>query len=116
MSYISQSENNSPWNHAFTDIKKTNLSILIVGIKEPTTVQQVLEDISSQKLTGKCNRVHVITNRRYEDTIKKISKKIDAYSIKSDTYRPLGEIISLYTKHPTPDHIGDVVNIPLISE
>ena len=61
MSYISQSENNSPCNHAFPDRNRINVCILVIGIKEPTSAHQFLESISSQKLTGKCNRVHVIT-------------------------------------------------------
>ena len=33
MSYISQSENNIPWNHAFLDINRANVWILIIGRK-----------------------------------------------------------------------------------
>ena len=47
MSYISQSTNNSPWNHEFTAINRTNFWIIRIVRKEPTTVQQVLESISS---------------------------------------------------------------------
>ena len=43
MSYISQSLNNIPWNNAFPDINSTNVWILRIGIKEPTSVQQVLK-------------------------------------------------------------------------
>ena len=39
MSYISQSENNSPWNHACPAINRTNVWILIIGRKEPTAFQ-----------------------------------------------------------------------------
>ena len=38
MSYISQSTKNISWNHAFTARNSTNLLILSIGIKEPTTV------------------------------------------------------------------------------
>ena len=33
MSYISQSTNKRPWNHALTDRNRTNVWILIIGIK-----------------------------------------------------------------------------------
>ena len=33
MSYISQSKNNIPWNHAFTDRNSTNVWILGISIK-----------------------------------------------------------------------------------
>ena len=42
ISYISQSENKSPWNHAFPYIKSTNEWILSISRKEPTKFQQVL--------------------------------------------------------------------------
>ena len=47
-----------------------NVWILIIGRKDPTSVQQVLEAISSKKLTGKYNRVHVITALRDKDIIR----------------------------------------------
>ena len=53
ISYISQSENNSQWNHAFPARNSTNVCILGIGIKELTSVQQVLEAISSQQFAGK---------------------------------------------------------------
>ena len=45
ISYTSQSTNNSPCNHCFPAINSTNVWILIVGIKEPTTFHRVVEDI-----------------------------------------------------------------------
>ena len=69
MLYISRSENNSPWNHAFPDINRENVWILIIGRKEQKSSHQVLESISSQQRTGKCNRAHVITARRDKDII-----------------------------------------------
>ena len=42
MSYISQSKNNIPWNHDIPAINRTNLFILIIGIKEPITFQNNL--------------------------------------------------------------------------
>ena len=53
ISYISQSENNSQWNHAFPARNSTNVCILGIGIKELASVQQVLEAISSQQFAGK---------------------------------------------------------------
>ena len=41
MSYISQSENNIPYNHELSDRNITTLWILSIVRKEPTTVQQV---------------------------------------------------------------------------
>ena len=67
MSYISQSAENIPQNHAFTARKTTSLWIFRIGIKEPATVKKVLEDISSQQITGKFNRVHVNTPHIYKN-------------------------------------------------
>ena len=39
MSYISQTENNSPWNHACPARNRTNFWILSIGRKEPTSFQ-----------------------------------------------------------------------------
>ena len=71
MSYISQSTDNIPWNHAFPERNRNNVFILRIGIKEPTKAQQVLEATSSQQLTGKFNRVHVIKSRRYKNMTRK---------------------------------------------
>ena len=60
---------NSPWNHDFTERKNTNAWILSIGRKEPTSVQQVIEAISGQQLTGKFNRVHVITDRKDKNIV-----------------------------------------------
>ena len=38
MSYISQSENNSLWNHAFTDRNRNNVWILVIARKEPNII------------------------------------------------------------------------------
>ena len=53
MSYISHPTNNSPCNHYLPERNSTNVWILSIGRKEPTSVQQVLEAILSQQLTGK---------------------------------------------------------------
>ena len=60
ISYISQSTNNIPWNHYFPARNRINVCILIIEIKYPTTVQQFMEAILSQHLTGKYRRVDVI--------------------------------------------------------
>ena len=44
MSYISQLENKIPWNHELPARNRANFWILGIGIKEPTTVQQFLND------------------------------------------------------------------------
>ena len=75
MSYISQSTNNSPWNDKFPDRNRTNVWILSIGIKKPTTVKQVFETISIQQLTGKCNRVHFITSRRDNNIVRTKSSR-----------------------------------------
>ena len=67
VSYIPQSTNNIPWNHAFPARNKTHFFMIRIGRKEPTTVQKVLESILSQKITGKYNIVNVITARRDKD-------------------------------------------------
>ena len=51
--YISQSENNSPWNHVFPSRNRTNVWILRIGRKESTSESQFIEAISSNQLTGK---------------------------------------------------------------
>ena len=42
---------------------ETNVWIIGIRIKYPTTVQQVMKYVSSQQITGKCNKFHVITDR-----------------------------------------------------
>ena len=61
MSYITQSTNKIPCNNAFTYVTRTNVIILSIGRKEPTTVQQVLESMLIHKLTVKFKSVHFIT-------------------------------------------------------
>ena len=68
--YISQSTDNSPWNCASHVRNKISVWIFSIGIKEPTTLQQVMEAISSQQLGGKCNKIQVITARRYRNTVR----------------------------------------------
>ena len=114
MSYISQSENKIPWNHVFPARNRTNVCILIIVRKEPATAQQFIKSIPSQKLTGKCNRVHVITTRRDKDiTGTNIQEKRCILNQIRHVHTIVNKLIGLPTKTPTPDHIGDVVNILL---
>ena len=70
MSYISQSTKNIPYNHAFPDRNMNNFCILSIGRKKPTTIQFVLDSRSSQQLTGKFKKVHLIKARRDKDIIR----------------------------------------------
>ena len=47
VSYIYQSNNNRPWNKTFPARIRTNVWILIIVIKETTTLQQATETIQS---------------------------------------------------------------------
>ena len=64
MTFITQPNKNIPRNGAFFARKITNVRIPSIGRKHPTTVKQVMEDVSSQQLTGRCNKVRVITSCR----------------------------------------------------
>ena len=117
MSYISQSCNNILWNHAFPDRNRTNVWILSIGRREPTTVQQFLEAISIQKLKEKCNRVHVITARRDKDIIKNnLQENVWIFNLIRHIQNIGNNLIIIPTKTPTPYHIRNVVKSPLISE
>ena len=117
MSYISQLKKNSPRNHFFPSRNTTNFWILGIGRKEPTTFHFVLESISSQQLIGKCNRVHVITFRRYKDIIRtNLQGNICTFNQIRHIHYIEEKLSSLRTKLPTPYHIGDVVKKFLRSE
>ena len=117
MSYISQSTNNISWNHALPARNRTNFWILRIGRKEPRTVQQVLGAISSQQLTGKWNKVHVITSRRDKNIVITNLQVNRCIFNKIRHIQTIGnKLISLPKKLPTPDHIGDVVKISLRSD
>ena len=117
MSYISQSDINSSWNHEFPARNRTNVWILSIGTKEPKTVQQCLEAISSQKLIGKCNRVNAINACRYKDIIRNnLQENIFILNQIKHINEIGNKLISLPKKHPTPDYIGDLLNSPLVSE
>ena len=60
----SHSTNIIPCNHTLSPRNRPNVWILIIGRKDPTTVPQVMEVISSQHITGRFIRIHVITSRR----------------------------------------------------
>ena len=70
ISYISQLTNNSPCNYALPARNRANVCILVIRIKEPTTVQQVLEAVSIKQLTGKCNMVYVNTSLRDKNIVR----------------------------------------------
>ena len=91
--------------------------IFSIFIKEPRTVQQVLEATSSQKRTGKRNKVHVITSRRDNNiVIKNLQENRSTFNQIRHIEETGNKLISPPIKSPTPDHIGDVVKIPLISD
>ena len=114
MPYISQSTNNIPGNHLFPDRNRTNVWILGIGRKEATAVQQVLEAISSHQLTGKWNIVHVITVRREKDIVRTNLQENRCIFNQIRYIQFIGnKLISRPKKSPTPDHIGDLVKIPL---
>ena len=60
MTYVTQSNNNNPLDIDLPARKRANAWILCIVRKDPTTVQQVVEDVSSQQLTEKYNKFHVI--------------------------------------------------------
>ena len=70
ITYIPQSNRNIPWNRALHSRQRTNFWILSIWIKETTTVKQVMEVVSSQQLTVKFNKVHVIIARIYKGMLK----------------------------------------------
>ena len=82
MHYVSQSTNTSPWDREFTAGNIPNVSIVSIVRKNPTALQQVMEDKPSQQFTGICNRVHVIKSQRDKNVLRKRSKKIDPSSVK----------------------------------
>ena len=114
ISYISQSENNIPWYHKFPYRKSDTVWFLSIDRKDSTTVQQFLESISCHKLTGKCNKVHVITAHRDKDIIRTNLQESRCIFNQIRHIQAVGnKRIILPTKHTTPDNIGDVGNSPL---
>ena len=66
---------------------------------------------------SKCNRVHVITARRDKGIIRTNIQVNRCILIQIIHIQEIGnKLISIPTKPSTPDHIGDVVKIPLRSE
>ena len=117
MLYISQSTKNRLRNRDFTAQNRTNVWVVITCIKEPETTQQVLEAISSQKPTGKCNRFNVITSCRDKNIAIKIFRKIYIYIQLNQKSQVIGnKIISIPSKHTTIYNIGDVYKISLGSD
>ena len=77
-------------------------------------VQQIVEAISSQQLTRKCNKFRVIPSCRDKNiSITNIQENRSIFN-QIRQIQEIGEkLISLPTKPSAPDHIGDVFNIPL---
>ena len=76
MTYISQSNNNSKCNRSLPSRQRPNVCIIIIGRKEPTKVQQVMEAVSSQQLMGKYNMGHIITPGIDKSILRKTSNKM----------------------------------------
>ena len=90
---------------------------LSIGRKKPTSVQNFLEDILSQKLTETFNRVHVITARRDKDIIRTNLQENRCIFNQIRHIQDMGKkLLNLPKKHPTLYHIGYVVNTPIRSE
>ena len=68
--YIYQSNNNIPWNRDLPKRQRTTVWIINIGRKYPTTVQHVIEAVSSQQLLVKCNKFYVITSHRNKSSLK----------------------------------------------
>ena len=72
-----------------------------------------MDDISIQKLTGKYNRIHVITVRRDNNIVQtNLQENISIFN-KIRHIQAIGNRkIRFSEKLLTPDHIGDVVMSP----
>ena len=117
MPYISKPENNITWNHEFPSRNRKFFWILSIGIKEPTSERQVQEAISSQKLTVKYNRVHIMNAHRDKYIIiTNIQENRCIFNQTRHIQETGNKIIILPTEPTTSDHIGDVVKSPLRSE
>ena len=76
-----------------------------------------MESISSQQLTGKYNKVQVITPHIESNIIRTNLQENRSTFNQIRQIQAIGnKLISLNTKSPTTDHIGDGVNIPLRSD
>ena len=71
MTYIYLSNNNSPCKIALPSRQINNVWVLSIGIKDPTTLQKVVEDVPSQQLTGKCNNIQVIIDQRHKTIMRR---------------------------------------------
>ena len=81
---------------------------------EPTSVQQVLETISGQKLTGKFKILNVIPALIDKDIIRTNIQENRCIFNQIIHIQAIGnKLTSLHTKPSTPDHIGDIVKSPL---
>ena len=76
-----------------------------------------MEAVSSQKLSGKCNKVKVIIPCRYKSIlIINLQKYIYLFNQIKHIQAIYNKFISLQTKLPTPDNIGDIAKNSLIAE
>ena len=109
MNYITQSNNNSPWDRVFPVGQISNFWVISISRKYWTTVQKFVEYVSGQQRTVRCNKIRVITSHR--DKIILITNLQETVFV-FDHIRHIKSIgnnlISLPTNPPTLDHIGDV--------
>ena len=74
-----------------------------------------MEAISSQQLTGKCNRTHIITANREKRFLQKYIQETRSILNQIIKIQSKGNgLVSLPTKSSIPHHIGNVVKIILI--
>ena len=72
------------------------------------------ESISSQQLTGKCNKLHVITARRDKNVVRTNLQENRCIFNQIGHIQAIGEkMISLSKKPATPYHIGYSVKSPI---
>ena len=117
MFYIYLLTSTSPWNCDLAAINSNDSCIIITGRKKPTTVQHVLETISSQQLTGECNRLHIIVDCRDKNILRKnLQENRSTFNKIRNMQSIVNKLITLPTKPTTTDRIGDIIQIPLQSD
>ena len=117
ISYVPQSTNNSPWNWTFPEINRTNVWIIIIWIKEPTSSKKVMESISVPYITFRWNIIHFITSHRNKNIFRTNPQENISIFNKIIHVQEIGKkLISLPIKSPPPNQIGDVVKSTLWDE
>ena len=87
--------------------------ILSIGIKEPTTTQQILEAIPGQQLTVKLNMVHTTAYLRDKNIVRtNIQENRSIFNQIRHIQAIRNKLTTLPTKPPVPDHISDVHKSP----